>query len=168
MATNYNSTHTGAQIDGFDARISALETALSTLQTNFASVSAQTTTNTNNISSIQTNYATKAQVNSLSMAPITNGTETTLTLTNSAKKTAWTVAIADWVAPSNGWLFAYADQASGTPALNIIGGGYQSRLSGNNTREMCVMLPVRAGQTYTINYIYCAISWAKFFPSATI
>lgn len=162
MATNYNSTHTGAQTDAYDARISALETALATLQT-------QMTNATSNISSIQTNYATKAQVNSISILPNGSSGGTDIPMTNSAKKTAWTVCFENWTAPSNGWIYMTFGSTSSTPSIYInTGNTIQVRVNGNGSRDFHAIAPVKAGGVCSSSYIYCAVTACKFIPAQTI
>lgn len=167
MATNYISTHSGSEIDNLQAQINALNTTLSNLNNSIASTYVNKSTfNTlsNTVSSVQSNYATKAQINNVTVCYSTSSSD--ITLTNSAKKTAWTVAISGWTAPSNGWLRAYFNNTSGTPAAFIRGENNEVRQSaGNATREFCLHMPVIAGKTYEIQYIYCGVCWARFNPN---
>ena len=166
MPEAYDSKHTGTQIDSLQGQIDALNATLSNISNNLSNVGI-TLTNFNNlsntVSSIQSNYATKAQVNTVIYMP--NNTYQDITLVNSAKKTAWTTALSDWSPPSNGWLTVYLNNASSTPAASITGGGIQARQAGNGTREFVISMPVKPSSTYAINYIYCAVAWARFIPA---
>ena len=167
MAEYFDSSYTGAQIDNLQNQINELNTLLSNINNNISNI-CLTPTNFNNlsntVSSIQSNYVTKAQINNVAYMP--GSTYQDLTLTNSSKKTSWTDAITEWSPSSNGWLVVYLENCSSTPAAAITGGGIQARQSaGNSTREFVVSMPVKPSSTYAISYVYCAVKWARFLPA---
>ena len=166
MATNYVSTHSVQEIDGLQAQINNLQTTISNLNNSLSSnYINKTTLNTlsNTISSIQQEYATKAQINSITLFPSTEYQN--LTLTNSAKKTSWTVAISNWQAPSNGWLNVYLDNVSSNPGAFIKGENNEVRQNASASRAFALQMPVVAGKLYEIQYNCCAVSWARFIPA---
>ena len=150
----YDSIHTGNQIDNFNNRISALESALAALNTNLTNnyvleSSFNTTIDDFNstIDGINTTIgtlATKTQLNSLSMVPSNSYTSITRSISNNSS--SWRSFMASYTAPTNGYMDVYFTGCSNTPAFYLsLSGGMQFRGNGNGGRDVGIMIPVRKG-----------------------
>ena len=144
----YNSTHTGNQVDNFNDRISALEATIASLNTNLTNnyvleSSFNTTINginstINGMNATMETFATKTQVNNMSMVP------------------------------SNGYFDVYFKNGSSTPSFYVsLSGGMEYRGNGNGSRDIGALIPVRKGQVIHGECVYCYPDWIRFYGVTT-
>lgn len=153
MSITYDSKYTGEQIDNFDNRITALESAVTLFTNNLSNYLTNSIFNEaiddldsaiSDLNSEMASTATKTEVNNLSMVPSNSYVEIPRLITS--KPTDWANFMSAYTAPTNGYLSIYFTGCSNKPAFQVnVTGSMQYRGNGNGSRDVGLLMPVRKG-----------------------